>query len=184
MKWLILCGLLIPMFGFAQPILKENLTPKQYFYYDFKHTKVRSQGYYYKDLLGTTTDEHGKWTYFDENGKVVEERNYYRGKLQGEVKTWYSNGKLKEIGYFKKGLQDSISKSWYENGKLKSEGNFSKGAPVGMWNEYYLTGEQKQREEYKDSVVLIWEYWAPDSAHTQLVTNGNGVYLTFFYHGC
>lgn len=184
MKWLLACCFSLPYLLQAQEVLKENQTPRQHFYYDNSRTKVQAQGCYYTDLLNkVTTEEHGKWQYFDESGNLVEERNYYRGKLNGPVKVYYANGKPKQIGYFKKNLQDSIFKEWYENGNLKSEGTYHENRPVGIWTEYYLTGQSRERDEYIDSVTLVWDFWLPDSAHTQLIKEGNGEYMVFFTTG-
>lgn len=167
----------------AQQIKKENLTAKVKNYYDFNKTQLESEGCYYKDQLGESTDKHGKWLYYDRFGQQIEERNYYRGKLHGCVLAHYSNGIKKQEGYFKRGLQDSVFREWTETGKLQIEGRFKLGKPFGIWETYYLSGLKKQVEEIIDTTTYLQNFWMPDSAHTQKIINGNGEYLVYYNLG-
>ncbi|MNU56010.1 MORN repeat variant [compost metagenome] len=178
--------ILFSFFSFTllgQVVNKENLTPKVKNFYDFNQTQLESVGSYYKDKLGESKDKHGKWLYYDRFGTLVEERNYYRGKLHGRVIASYSNGKSKQEGYFKMGEQDSIVREWDETGKLSVQGSFKFGKPYGIWEYYYVTGQKKQVEEIIDSTVYLREFWMPDSLHTQKIKDGTGEYLTFFDTG-
>ena len=77
----IFCLLIFASFNVnSQKVLKENLTKKKTFYWDFQNTKPQSIGSYYKDPLGETALEHGKWEYYDREGKLTEIRNYYAYK--------------------------------------------------------------------------------------------------------
>ncbi|AEA43330.1 toxin-antitoxin system YwqK family antitoxin [Fluviicola taffensis] len=167
----------------AQVVQKENLTPKLRNFYDFERTKLESTGSYYKDLLGESTDKHGKWLYYDRFGVQVEERNYYRGKLHGRVLSNYANGKKKQEGYFKLGEQDSVFREWNEIGKLSVEGSYKNGKEIGIWESYYLTGQKKQVEEFIDTIRYMRQFWMPDSLHTQKIFDGTGEYLTFYDTG-
>lgn len=167
----------------GQVINKENLTPKEKNYYDFQQTQLESVGSYYKDPLGETRDKHGKWLYYDRFGGLSEERNYYRGKLNGRVISFHPNGKNKQEGYFKMGEQDSVFREWNELGKLTVQGNYKSGIPAGIWEYYYLTGQKKQVEEIIDTTTYLREFWMSDSLHTQKIKNGNGEYLTFYDTG-
>ncbi len=170
-------------------IKRENLSQKDFTYWDFKKTLILSSGSYYVDKLGLTKDKHGEWIYYDKSGNVVEKSQYYRGVLDGKVIMYYSNGKLKQEGYFKKKLkegvntyisyQDSIYREWYETGTLEEEGMFKNDRKVGIWKYYYLNGQIKSHEEEIDSLVYIRNFWTCDSAHTQTITNGTGEMLTF-----
>ena len=81
---------------YGQKIPKENLTKKVSFYYDKNKTKLQSQGCYYQDELGVTTEKHGKWKYYDKYGVLEEERDYYRDMLNGKVTAYHPNKKLKQ----------------------------------------------------------------------------------------
>src|SRR5690606_32203206 len=164
-------------------VLKENLTKKESLFYDKNRTKLQSIGSYYTDKLGATTMKHGKWLYYDRDGKIEEERNYYKDLLHGKVILYYPNQKPKQEGYFYLNQPDSIYREWYETGKLSVEGNYFFGKPNGTWKYYYLDGRLKSEEVTKNGVNLMESFWLPDSAHTQTVINGNGEMTTFYTTG-
>ena len=167
----------------AQEVLKENQTKQVSTFYDFNKTKIMARGKYYVDELGETTDEHGKWTYYDRYGEVEEVRNYYKGRLNGEVSLYYPNGKLKQQGFFKFEAQDSIYQEWYENGKLKMKGQYKLDEPVGQWEYFYMDGRLKSVEEVKGEDNYIWQFYLPDSAHRHILVDGTGELVTFFTTG-
>jgi uncharacterized protein len=168
---------------FAQEIKKENLTKKVSFYYDKNKVKLQSQGAYFKDELGETTEKHGRWKYYDQKGKLEEEREYYRDLLNGRVLAFHPNEKPRQEGYFVNNRQDSLFREWYENGKLKVEGWYKSDKPVGKWNYYYSDGRLKSVEEMDGGVLLVNEFYLPDSAHTQLIKDGNGELLIYYNTG-
>ena len=97
-------------------------------FWDFEKTQMRSKGFYYADdFYGESTLEHGKWEFWDRQGRRTEILNYQKGKLHGKSTTFYANGKKKEEGFFKDGKQDSIYFAWHENGQLWWEYNYKDG---------------------------------------------------------
>jgi antitoxin component YwqK of YwqJK toxin-antitoxin module len=177
--FLFICISITPVF--AQTIRKENLTKKVANHYDFQKTKLESEGAYYKDALGETNEKHGKWLYYDKNGVEIEERNYYRGKLNGAVLAYFSNRQKRSEGYFKLDKQDSVFREWNEFGALQLDGYFKLGKPFGVWKTYYLSGQQQKTEEILDSTVYVQAFWLDDSLHTQTINNGSGN-LTVYYN--
>ena len=169
--------------GFSQIVRKENLTKSQSIYWDFNNTKIQSFGAYYKDDLGVTNLKHGPWKYYDKGGVLVESRTYYKDKLHGQVKLFYSNEKPKQEGYFKMDVQDSIYRLWNESGKLTTEGYYKNGELNGIWKSYYDDGRAQKTEEFIDSSVRVIDFWLPDPAHTQTVINGTGEITTYFTTG-
>lgn len=181
MKLLVFCILFFSSLSFSQTIRKENLTQKVSNYYDFQKTRLESTGSYYKDVLGETNEQHGKWLYYDKNGVEVEERNYYRGKLNGRVLVYFSNRKMRSEGYFKLNKQDSVFREWNEFGDIQLEGMFKQGKPFGIWETYYLSGQKMKTEEILDSTVFVNAFWLDDEAHTQTLKDGTGQ-LTVYYN--
>lgn len=165
---------LVALTAFGQPVLKENLTKKTTIYWDYYKTQPRSVGAYFKDPLGETNKEHGKWEYFDKEGKLLEVRNYYKGKLHGAVILKYPNGQTRQEGYFIHDMQDSIYRVWSELGKLEEEGYFKNNVAVGTWKYFYIDGSPKLIEEIVDSTKFVQAFWADDSLHTQTVIDGTG----------
>jgi len=168
---------------FAQEIQKENLSKQKQTYWDFNHVQVQSAGKYYVDALGETTDEHGKWQYYDRLGELQEVRNYYKGLLHGEVIRLYPNGKKEQQGFFKWGRQDSLYIEWFETGDVKTQGYYNQDTPIGEWKYYYRDGRLKSVEETKGGDNYLWEFYLPDSLHTQTVTKGEGEMTTYYTTG-
>ncbi len=165
----------------AQEILKDNLTKPSTTYWDKEKTKIQSTGCYYKDYRGETFDKHGPWLYYDKNGVLEEEQNYFRGKLHGAVKMYYAKDKPRTEGYFKMGLQDSIYRAWHDNGKLREEGFYKNDKPIQEWKYFYNSGQLMLVEKYVDTVALVMEFFKPDG--TQTVVSGEGVKETFYSNG-
>lgn len=183
MKYLLLIALLLPIYGKTQQVQKENLTPKDVLYWDFKKTKIQSTGSYYKDQLGQTRDKHGKWEFYNEFGDLEETRNYYREKLHGQVFLHYANKKPRQEGYFKMNSQDSIYREWIENGTLIVEGYYKNNKPFGIWKRYYSNGKPQSIEEYIDTLCYVNEFWLNDENHTHTIQKGNGVKTLYFANG-
>lgn len=186
-KLLVLFVLISIQTAFSQvdeyKVQKENLTKKESLFYDFNKTKIQSLGAYYTDKLGATTMKHGKWIYYDRDGKIEEEREYFKDMLHGKVVLYYPNSRPKQEGYFYLNQPDSIYREWNETGRLAVEGNYSYGKPKGTWTYYYLDGRKKSEEKTKDSINLMESFWMPDSNHTQTVKNGTGEMMTFYTTG-
>ena len=164
-------------------INKENLTKTKRTYWDFKHRQIQSRGRYYTDGFGETTEKHGEWTYYDRLGEVEEIRNYYKDGLYGLVTLYYANGAKRQEGFFKYDRQDSIYAEWYENGKLKVEGEYDMNKTIGKWSYYYLDGRLKSIEEVKGTDNYLWQFYLPDSLHTQIISDGDGELVTYYTTG-
>ena len=169
--------------AFGQKIEKESLSKNNQTYWDFNHVQVQSSGKYFVDGMGETTNEHGKWKYFDRLGELQEVRNYYKGMLHGEVVRFYPNGKKEQIGFFKWGRQDSTYIEWYETGDVRVQGYYKEDVPINEWKYYYRDGRLKSVEEPKGEDNYLWEFYLPDSLYTQTVLKGEGEMTTFYTTG-
>jgi antitoxin component YwqK of YwqJK toxin-antitoxin module len=164
-------------------IEKENQTKTKRTFWDFNKLQVQSRGKNFVDGQGETDEKHGKWTYYDRLGEIEEVRNYYRDGLYGSTILYYPDGQKRQEGYFKYNRQDSVYTEWYENGKVKTEGIYRLNFPVGKWNYYYRDGRMKSVEEVKGEDNYLWEFYLPDSLHTQIIKEGNGELVTFYTTG-
>ena len=189
-QFLLIFSLLLAFGSQAQDmkISKYNLTKSKRTFWDYKRTQVLARGKYYKDSTCktdecATTDEHGKWEYYTRKGEIEEVRNYYKGMLYGKVTQYYDNGAKKQEGFFKWDRQDSIYTEWYENGEIKVKGEYDMDRPAGRWEYYYRDGHIKSIEEVKGEDNYLWEYYYPDSLHTQGVKDGNGEMADYYTTG-
>lgn len=180
-------SLLLVMFvsysSFAQEIKKENLSKQKQTYWDYNKLQIQSRGKNYVDQFGETTEKHGKWVYYDRKGAIEEVRNYYRDMLHGEVILYYSNGQKRQEGYFKYSRQDSLYTEWFETGGKKVEGEYNEDQAVNFWKYYYRDGRLKSVEETRSHENYLWEFYLPDSTHTQIVIEGKGEMVTYYTTG-
>lgn len=80
---------------------------------------------------------HGRWVQH-KFGKIIEERNYNMGKLDGVVKTYDDKSwKLRQEAEYKDGLQDGFFRYYDDNGTVTLEYQYKKGEKVsgGMVNK-------------------------------------------------
>lgn len=67
-------------------------------------------------------DKHGEeWVYFLVSEKPKQPKiclNWYEGKLQGRVKTWYQNGNLESEKEMYNNKKNGPSTAWYQNGAV------------------------------------------------------------------
>jgi len=180
----LIISFLVSFFTFGQvEIKKENQTKSKRTYWDFNKTQIQSRGKYYVDEFGETNDKHGKWTYYDKLGAIEEVRNYYKDGLYGAAILYYPNGQKRQEGHFKYNRQDSIYTEWFETGNIKVEGEYDMNNPVGRWNYYYVDGRLKSVEEVKGEDNYLWEFYLPDSLHSQIITKGDGELVTYYTTG-
>lgn len=151
---------------------KGKFNPSRQNVLRFQKKQLLSTGAYYKDDLGETNKEHGEWKYYSKDGKLEEVRNYYKGKLHGQVLKYWGNEKLNQEGYFVLDQLDSVYREWAESGKLQTEGYYKKDQKFGLWKSFYLDGKPRMIEEFIDTTRYVKAFWSPDSVQT--VVNGNG----------
>jgi len=168
----------------AQQVIKENLTEKVKLYWDSKERHISSKGAYYTDnTLGDTHEKHGTWKFYDFNGTLEEERNYFRDRIHGKQIKYYEDKSIHTETFFVFNVPDSSFKEWNESGALIVNGNYNMGSPDGEWN-YYFSDEHLEKKEWisNDTLYLI-ELFDIDSTHTQVITEGNGVIEQYYSSG-
>ena len=166
--------------NYSQQILKENISTIEKTYWDFKKTKIQSEGAYYKDKKGASQDKHGTWKYYNEDGVLIETSSYFKNVIHGKVMMAYQNGKIKQEGFFKLGIQDSSYKEWFENGMPALEGFYKNNKKVNVWNRYYYNGKLESVEQYLDTISYLLSYYSNDSIHTQQIKDGSGNQISYF----
>lgn len=168
----------------AQKVDQDNLTDEVRLYWDSQKKHINCRGSYYTDnLIGSTTEKHGKWRFYDFNRVLTEERSYFRDRIHGKQHTFYKNRSVKTEAFFVFNVPDSSYKEWGENGILLLEGNYLMGSPDGDWNYYYPDGRLKRKEHVSNDTVYLIEQYDNDSLHSAFVQNGNGEIKRFYTSG-
>lgn len=82
---------------------------------------------------------HGTTSRF-QFGKLIEEFNYYEGKLHGTVRRWNENGVKKSEENYSHGQRNGEFFYWW-NGKIIKSGNYLNDEKHGMFKEYSYEGK-------------------------------------------
>lgn len=127
---------------------------KEYFWYtefsNIKSTKGGSGG----SLL------HGNYKFYDENGNLRQDKNYYLGLPDGSEKNWDSLGNIKSQTKYSKGVIiywkfQNEEKYWIEfNGQMLKEGTIRK-----VYTQYNsLISEETMLPKFRQHIKTFYEY--------------------------
>lgn len=94
-------------------------------------------------------------------GDTAFTRPYLAGKLQGEVKEWYSNRQMAEDRWYSDGKKNGVHRGWYENGQKKFVAGMKEDHYEGAVKEWYPNGQLYRDFNYKDGQEEGMEkmYW-------------------------
>ena len=101
--------------------------------YLYDNQSLKEIGY----VEGKNFDFSGKVQFFDEEGILRNEYQYYKGKLEGLEKVFSEDGKLEEERVYKNNLIDGEEVYYYENGKVAEKGQYVAGKRNGLSVDYY-----------------------------------------------
>ena len=181
---LIILALLYLNISFSQKVNEDNLTEQEKLYWDTQNKHLNSKGAYYVDgLIGITNEKHGRWRFYDFNGVLTEERNYFRDRIHGKQLTYFKDKSINTEAFFVFNVPDSSFQEWNEKGALILKGNYALGSPEGFWNYYFSDGRIEKKQRISNDTVYLMEQYDSDSLHTQIIENGNGEIKRFYVSG-
>ena len=187
LKWAvrILFMALFPCTVGAQKVLSENLSPKVKLYWDGQKKHLSSSGSYYQsEIVPESTEKHGKWLFYNKDGQLEEERNFYRDRLHGKQITYYpETKKIKEVYFAKFNIPDSTFKQYNAQGTLTIEGNYVLGSPSGTWNYYFEDSTLWKKEFVSNDTTYLWQYFTESIPHQETVKMGNGQVVSYYKTG-
>jgi antitoxin component YwqK of YwqJK toxin-antitoxin module len=85
----------------------------------------------------------GKSRKWYKNGKLMEEKNYKNGKLEGKYQEFFVNGQQRSSGKMNNDLMQGKWTYWYHNGKKEFECTLDSGSPVGNAKIWFDNGTLK-----------------------------------------
>lgn len=110
-------------------------------------------------FTGTVINNFKTGNAFFENGKLVEEIDFYKNKKvkernfhknnEREYIQYYENGKLQEKGFYKNGKREGEVIWYYESGNIKGKCIYLKGYLNGELTLYKENGEIEKQEIIK-----------------------------------
>lgn len=105
----------------------------------FKHDngKINQEANYIKGKL------NGSFKEYNVSGIMISETSFINGIADGDEKLYYDSGKLKASRTYKQGKLDGATKTFYENGNLEGSTTLIKGNENGLHKEYFENGKIK-----------------------------------------
>jgi uncharacterized protein len=131
--------------------------------------QVKKEGIY--DVTGK---EHGKFRYFDKNGKLENVELYFHGILlakgmideedrrQGYWEEYYYDGTLKSKGSYLDGKKIGDWEFYSADGSIEQKGEYLKGEKAtGLWKWYHLNGKILREETFRKGLEdgMLYEYY-------------------------
>ena len=118
--------------------------------------------------------EEGDYIEYDESGKVVVKGQYIEGLEEGE---WISEeGDTNEVGAYELGMKKGIWTVYYDNGELSFEGEYSNGDPIGKHIYYYKNGRKMLEGKYEaGEKVGEWKRYNEDGTPLLSIEYNAGV---------
>ncbi|MCF8256535.1 MAG: hypothetical protein K9J06_03220 [Flavobacteriales bacterium] len=100
--------------------------------------------------------KHGLSTrYYPHSGTVMEQAEYFDGRLNGSYKKFFYTGSLKTEGEYDFNKRTGYWVSYFHTtGEISSEGSYVKGKKNGDWKFYDSKGKLKYTYAYKNGVLV------------------------------
>ncbi|KOS08428.1 hypothetical protein AM493_19150 [Flavobacterium akiainvivens] len=91
-------------------------------------------------------------TFFDANGKKVNEGKEVNKEREGEWKMYFKGKDMvMQLENYKAGKLEGLTKIFYDNGKVAEEISYKNGLRNGSYKKYMSTGKLKEESTYKDN---------------------------------
>lgn len=111
-------------------------------------------------FLNISKGANGFKTFKYQSGKKMSEGEMLGGKEHGKWTYWFENGNTQSIGFYNNGMPDSSWQWFTESGNLLREGNYKKGLEHGVWMNYYASGARTDSGSYFEGRMNgEWKFW-------------------------
>ncbi len=103
----------------------------------------------------------GAWTsYHWPQGHRSESRSYRKGKLTGIWSKWGTNGAMKQKTFYSKGLKNGVHMLWHDNGQLAEKAIYKNDKLDGLLQQYAQSGQMLLSCAYEhDRKVGLEKKW-------------------------
>lgn len=117
--------------------------------------KIAYEGYY------KNSGKDSIWTWWYENGNLLQILHLSNGMLNGLATTWFENGKIKSEGNYNNNLENGLWTFWYENGVKKIELETKDGNNHGKFTKWYENGQMSTTGSYFNGLQDgVWSFWS------------------------
>ncbi|MBI2824547.1 MAG: hypothetical protein HYX69_07675 [Planctomycetia bacterium] len=155
----------------------------------YPNRAVKVERHVVQDASGNYVN-HGLWTMFDEQGRVIGRGEYRYGERHGPWTRWHFNHTSEMLSHppYKLFQQPFVSQATFENGRLHgtwviydardhkaSEFSLENGERQGKWIWYYPSGQKMREVDFVGGYVDgKWQEWGPNKNVTMNETYING----------
>jgi antitoxin component YwqK of YwqJK toxin-antitoxin module len=116
---------------------------------------------------------------WNENGDLIADIKYEKGKLEGESLYYHDNGGIWKRIIYSDNLMDGLSEIYLENGMLLQSVNYENGQKHGSSIRYWECGRIAAKEEYEHGILITGIYYDLDAKLVSEVNDGNGFRAVF-----
>mgnify|MGYP002150302864 CR=1 FL=1 len=104
--------------------------------------------------------EHGKWSYWYEDGTKAQEIHYVDNVIDGLDIEWFENGQKKSEVSWSKGILNGLWISWYPSGQKEGEVIYTQGKKNGCETMWYENGKKYSKGMWNKGVQNgFWIAW-------------------------
>lgn len=124
-----------------------------------KHGMIRT--FFPNGVLQTAAEfdrgqRNGWFLECEKNGVVLKEEHYVNGKLEGEVRTYFTSKSVrivKSVYHYKNGVFHGTCSDYNEMGKLSSMATYNMGVKEGVSQWYFTNGLLAMEQNYKNGLL-------------------------------
>lgn len=138
---------------------KDGVIDGKYAEY-YANQKIKEEGVYLPEYK-----KDGVWKYWGENGNILEEKKYKKGKLEGEVITYYPSGVKQSVAQYADNKLNGKRTEYDENANVMNESIYVEGRLDGYSKSYnngvlwrdciYKEDELISEKEYKNGKLNV-----------------------------
>jgi len=150
----IVLSALLALWAWADSKLKRVETDKTYRPDGTLWTEVEYGVFYSGRRL-----QHGTERLYFENGQVLHETQYERGKEHGASRWYNDDGQMSTETHYVRGKRHGKYTKWYFDEQKEAEGTYEDGLKVGIWREWHWGGDLASECTYQRGRIVGTKTW-------------------------
>lgn len=124
------------------------------------------------------TDKDSTWNYYGTDGVLRSTEHWKKGKMDGEMTTFYGDGKITERRHFVNGTENGKAEQFYADGTPRYVANYVNGAPEGVETFFFRNGRKEIEGNYVDGQRDgRWAYYNEDGSMQMQVLYTQGKFV-------
>lgn len=164
-------------------------------YAEYEYNKLKCKGSYHNGW------KEGTFKWYDDEGRIAEEKSYRGGKLNGAHRIYYPEGSIQMERNYRDGKQDGREVFYEWDGTLRREHNYRNGRQVGKQFSYlkgtyelYETSYYNKEGKLDGDFVQLFTFGQPyvtghytngqkDGTWTKIAESGDTLSISTYHTG-